>query len=302
MFISKTKIKNADFVKAFIKKGKLYIGVPADDININKLGIDIEKGETSVLPSPDFGKNCSRNADGEWIIDKSRKKVPRHVNTVKWKWRDWAGNEYSDWRDIIKECYPKFFVEPYLQEIHLVKNSNKNYLASILDINDFEHQKTYIKQTINMFLEIFEYCFLYDNNFSIDINHIKRCQWEFLPPDEKIWITSHWHQRMKERNENCDAFYQFRLDTISSFSPKETYIGDKGMTGYFAFVFDKFCIFENGKYGHATYITKADNWRELSQMTKKELFKSKNILAKFIHQKYWQDEIKEFIYQHDKLY
>ena len=300
MLISKTRIKNADFAKKFIKNGKLYIGVPADDINIEKLGIDIDKGETTVLPSWNFGINCLRNAEGYWITDKNGKKEPRHVNTVLWTWRDWAGNEYSDWRNVIKECYPKHFVEPSLIEIQLAMDSDKKYLASIIDAGDYEQQKDVIKQTINMYLEIFGYCILYDEKFFVDIKHIKRCQWEILPPDERVWITSQWHQKFGKKNENCNAFFQFRLDIINSFSPNDVYIGEKGMTGYFAFVFDDFCIFENGKYGNATFITKSDNWQELSQMTKKELFESNNIIARFVHQKQWHNEIKQFIFQFNK--
>ena len=295
MFINKTRVQNVDFAKKFIKDGKLYIGVPADDTNIKKLGIDINRGETSVLPAGCFGKNCRHNTDGEWVTDKNGKKEPRHINTVKWSWRDWAGNEHSDWCDVYKECYPKYFIEPALVEIQLYIGKEKKYLASVLNVSDFDKQKNIIKQTINMYLEIFGYCLIYDENFSIDVNQIKRCQWEFLPPDEKIWVTSQWHQNMGKKNENHDEFFQFRLDTINSFSPNETYIGEKGMTGYFAFVFDDFCIFENGKYGHATFITKADNWQELSQMTKKELFESNNVLVRLVHQKFWFDQIQDFI-------
>ena len=299
MIIKKTRIQNVDFAKEFITNGKLYIGVPADEVNAAKLGIDLSLGETSVIPAPGFGKNCDRNVNGEWITEKSGAKELRHVNTVKWTWRDWAGNEYSDWRNVAKECYPKSFINPYLIEINLVKNSDRNYLASIIEIIDFEHQEKIIKQTINMFLEIFGYCILYDAEFIIDFNNIKRCQWELLPPDEKIFVISQWLKTHKDKKENIDAFFQFRLDTIISFSPNETYVGEKGMTGYFAFVFDNFCIFENGKSGNATYITGAENWQELSQMTKKELFDSGNILARFIHQRQWYDQIKQFVYQNN---
>jgi len=295
VLVNKTRVNNIDFTRKFATDKKIYIGVPADEINVEKLDIDIDMGETTVLPSGNFGINCRRNADGEWITDKSGTKEPRHVNTVKWSWRDWAGNEYSDWCDVYRKCYPKIFIPPDLIEIHLFISSGKKYLTSKIDIIEFEQQRRVIKQTINMYLEIFGYCFLYDENFDIEINNIKRCQWEILPPDERKIVITQWFQNMGNKKEPNDTFFQFRLDIISSFMPNETYIGEKGMTGYIAFVFDDFCIFEHGKYGNATFITKADNWQELSQMTKKELFASNNVLHRFVHQKSWHNDIRQFV-------
>jgi hypothetical protein len=295
MLIRKTRILSADFSKKFVINGKLYIGVPADTDNIKKIELDINQGETSVLPSAYLGVNCRRNADGEWIVDKSGEKEWRTVNTVMWTWQDWGGNEHSKWCDIVKECYPKHFIEPTLIEIQLIKSSNKEYLASIINADNFEQQKDVIKQTINMFLEIFGYCLLYNERFTVDASNIKRCQWEFLPQGERIWVTSQWHEKMRERNENCDDFYQYRLDVISDFSPNEVYTGEKGMTGYFAFVFDDFCIFENGKYGNATYITNTNHWQQLSQMTKQQLFATNNVKVRFIHHSNWHQNIRRFM-------
>lgn len=295
MLIKKTRILNAGFTKKFIINKKLYIGVPANDENVEKLGIDISHGETSVLPSAQFGISSRRNADGEWIVDKNKEKERRIVNTVYWTWRDWRGNEYSEWRDVTKECYPKYFIEPTLIEVQLTRKSEKDYLTSIINVSNFDNQESVIKQTINMYLEIFGYCLLYNEKFTVDINNIKRFQWEFLPHGERIWVTTQWQQKMKEKNEKCDVFYQYRLDIINDFSPKEVYIGEKGMTGYFAFVFDNFCIFENGKYGNATYITNIDNWKDLSQMTKQQLFATNNVKARLIHHSNWHQNIRRFM-------
>jgi len=300
MFLKQKRVMNVNFAKRFVKNGKLHIGVPADEGNLTKLNMDVSKGETSVLPPAYIGINCQRNADGEWIVDKNAEKESRLVNTIYLTWQDWHGNEHGKWCDVIKECYPKHFVEPVLVEIQLTKSSSREYLASVLDINNFVQQKDVIKLTINMFLEIFGCCFLYNEDFSFDISNIKRCQWEFLPQGERIWATAQWEQKMRDKNEKCDDFFQYRLDTINNFAPKEIFEGSKGMTGYFAFVFDDFCVFENGKYGNATYITDANDWQQLSQMSKSELFATNNVSTRLVHNENWQNCIKQFMHEASK--
>lgn len=51
--------------------------------------------------------------------------------------------------------------------------------------------------------------------------------------------------------------------------------GVNGFKGYYAYLYDNYCVLESAFYGNATYIIPKDNWEELSQKTKRELFDEK---------------------------
>ena len=44
--------------------------------------------------------------------------------------------------------------------------------------------------------------------------------------------------------------------------------GVNGFKGYYAYLYDNYCVLESAFYGNATYIIPKDNWEELSQKTK----------------------------------
>lgn len=298
MFISKSRVEKIGFVKQYIKNKRLCIGVPASSDNINKLGIDISNGETSVIPSPSLGSNCRKNAEGEWITDKTAEKERRYVNTIYWTWHQWAPGggteEQCDWRDVYRLCYPKKFIDPDCMEINLVSVSDKQFLASSIYVKNFEESTRLIKQTINMYLELFGCCYIYDNKFNFDATSVKKCQWEFLPAGEKIWVSEQVKKAKISNRRNRDDFFQHRIDVFQSHSPQQVYYGVKGFAGYYAFIFGEYCVFENGLYGNATYITTSENWEFLSQMTKRELLYSKNVIQRIIHDSSWDGKIDAF--------
>ena len=68
--------------------------------------------------------------------------------------------------------------------------------------------------------------------------------------------------------------------------------GINGFKGYYAFVFSGYCVLESAIYGNATYIIPRENWENLSQKTKKELFAEDKVVAKIDHTEKWQQNIK----------
>jgi hypothetical protein len=295
MYFNQNRVINVNSTETYVKDKQLRIGVPASEENIQKLELDIESGETSILPSPLKGINCSRNAIGECIADKSQNKEPRTINTVYWSWKDWSGKEYSDWCDVTKDCYPKKLIPPTGIEIQLSKHDGKKFLSSIVEVENFEESQETIKIALNMFLEIFGCCYVYNEDFNFNPFDVKRCQWQLLPEGERIWVSEQNNLKKRQNAKSENSFFQHRLDILNSFSPTEKYVGTNGFAGYFAFIFGKYCIFESGWYGNATYVVASKDWERLSQMTKQELFASNNVIERFTHTKSWDGEIGRFM-------
>lgn len=151
-------------------------------------------------------------------------------------------------------------------------------------------KRKFLKQTINMLLEIFGFCEIFEKDLSLVDTKIKRCNWELLPPGIK---TSIIYQKKLNKNDNKRKdFNQHRLDVLDSFKPLETYEGILGFTGYYAYIFNNTCYLENGYYGNATYVIPKLNWKELSKLSKRELLESKSVIDKIHHTEDWENKIR----------
>ncbi len=202
--------------------------------------------------------------------------------------------------DIIKEVYPKIEVPASNVEFVLTKNtSGGEFILANIDPKADENT---LKQTINMFLEIFGFCEIFNKDLDlIDIhNKIKRCNWELLPPGVKtIALTYKAKEREKKERKKPD-YNQVRLDTLNSYKPSEIYIGTGGFTGYYAFVFKNICFLESGYYGNATYVVPENKWKELSQLSKQEVLSTTDIIDKIIHTSEWFKKVKALIDNYEK--
>lgn len=87
----------------------------------------------------------------------------------------------------------------------------------------------------------------------------------------------------------------YRLKHIESFKPITCVQGTKGFDGYYAYLFESFCVLESAKYGNATYIIGIDNWELLSQKTKTELLNADEVIKKIIHTANWKNSFTKFI-------
>lgn len=67
--------------------------------------------------------------------------------------------------------------------------------------------------------------------------------------------------------------------------------GVNGFKGYYAYLYDNYCVLESAFYGNATYIIPKDNWEELSQKTKRELFDERKVVEKIDHTEKWKQNI-----------
>lgn len=298
MIISKKRIQSLNFLDKF-DLDNIQIGIQVTNDEYKKLGLTEFVEGTAIQPSPTIGINCNRNSNGYSYPDKTRPKEYRIVNTIEWTLRDWGGYEHSGYADIGRYVYPKIEIEAANIELVLTKNKKGEYFI-VANMNKNE-KKEFLKQTINMLLEVFGFCEIFTKDLDLLDTHnkIKRCNWELLPPGIKATVIANSNKTHK--NSQRKDFNQFRLDTLSSYNPLEIFVGTGGFTGYYAYIFENTCYLENGTYGNATYVIPKDKWKELSQLSKKELLSTQFIISKINHTSTWEQKIKELMYQTEKI-
>lgn len=298
MIISKKRIISLDFLDKY-KTDNAKIGIHVTNKEYEKLGIKEFIEGTTIQPSPELGINCNRNSNGYSFPDKTKPMEERIINTIYWTWQDWGGNEHGDFFDISRKVYPR--VEIPASNIELLLTKNNSGESFILANIDLKVEKGVIKRTINMFLEIFGFCEIFNKDLDlIDVhNKIKRCNWELLPPGVRaIALTNINKEKENEKQKRLD-YNQLRLDTLNSYNPSEIFVGTGGFTGYFAFVFKNTCFLENGYYGNATYVVPKDKWKELSQLSKQEVLSTPDVIDKVIHTRDWFNKINILMNKHE---
>lgn len=269
---------------------KYYIVVDASTDNLEKLEMDKFEEGITVQPSTKYGIMSRKNVNGYFVVEKNMPKEERFIRTIYWEWQLYNGDWQSDYRDIYKECYPKTYYEPFGIEMTLRKNKNGKEMILTENTNDID-----IKNIINLYLEVFGYCEVLDENLDsllINTNYIRR-NWEILPPDVKIEVRKSRNTRQEESRSKRKDYDQVRLDTLEEYKPIERNVGRNGFQGYYAFIYEGICILESPIYGNATYVVKRDSWKKSSMETKKELINNKKFLKRIEHNSKWFEEIKK---------
>ena len=286
--INKKRIRKINIPKEYdIKQIQLGIPVVGDEarrVGLNNVG-DI------VLPSWSLGTTCKKNACGYSYADKTKPKERRYVSTG---WGYPYGNTSASMHafDIYKKCYPKIEVEAYGIELCLYENADNQQFV-IVDMTD-EIREKYMKEAINLMLEIYGKCYVYDGVIRIEKTiKRKRCNWEMLPPGETP--SKHIEKQVESMNQNIKAYDIARLNFIEKYNATMVVEGINGFNGYYAYLYEKCCVLESAFYGNATYIIPKDNWEKLSQKTKKELIEEKQLIAKINHTEKWEKDIESML-------
>jgi len=266
---------------------KIQIGIPVMDDEAEKVGL-VEVGDI-VLPSGMFGPQSRKNAYGYTYADKTKEKERRYITT---NWIYPYGNTDASKVavDIYHECYPKIEVEPYGVEMQLFEDENKQQFIIINMTNEI--RKQYMKEAINLLLEIYGICYVYNGvvEFEKTIKR-RRCNWEILPPGEMP--SKHVEKQLKAMNQSTDTYDIERLNYVETYNALEMVEGINGFRGYYAYLYENYCVLESAFYGNATYIIPKDNWEELSQMTKRELIDEKKLVGKINHTEKWKKNLAE---------
>ncbi len=288
MIISKKRINSTKFIEK-LPTNKFFIGIRVTNEEHKKLGIKEFEEWLTIEPSAMLGTNCKKNSVGYSFPDKTRAKENRYITTIEYNLLDWGGYEHSGYVDIYRDAYPRIEVAPTNVEFMCITdNLNRKFIIALID--DISN-KSLIKISINMFLEIFGYCEIFNENMDLIVDKlsIKRCNWEILPKGIKLdYMTLKNKHNDKTKNK---GFEEYRLKILNDFNPNEIFLGTGGFEGYFAFLFDKCCCLESSYYGNATYFLPIKDWEELSKLSKKDLLSSKSIIKKIIHNARWYDEV-----------
>lgn len=264
---------------------KIQIGIPVMNDEAEKVGL-VEVGDI-VLPSGMFGPQSRKNAYGYTYADKTKEKERRYI-TTNWVYPYGNTDASKVAADIYRECYPKIEIEPYSIEMQLFENKNNQQFV-IINMTD-ETRKQYMKEAINLLLEIYGICYVYNGVVGFEKTIKKRrCNWEILPPGEMP--SKHVEKQLKAMNQNTDTYDIERLNYVETYNALEMVEGINGFRGYYAYLYENYCVLESAFYGNATYIIPKDNWEELSQRTKRELIDEKKLVGKIDHTEKWKKNI-----------
>ena len=307
MIITKTRINKLETQFEGIKEGKnIIIGVSNIDrfSNLNKIGFTkyLSLNE-QVLPAicSGLGKYSSIttfNSEGSYI------RRPEWGTEIKYyerrfKRNEWRGKgrteEVEDIRTFSYERIRRETIAPPSIELKIVEKKGQKI---IIADKKFKYKKDdkLLKHTINLFLELFKECEIFNDDLNnlINLNKAKRLNWELLPEGQMPWkkVKEQLNPMLKQIKETKKVADELRLEYINSFKPTAIFYGKAGFTGYVGFEFKDFTILESLIYGNAIYVFDK-NWLEFSKLTKKEILDENLHIKRIIHKEGWKKEINE---------
>jgi hypothetical protein len=255
-----------------------------------------------VLPAAKFGPISRFNADGKALVQKYLPKETAY-RMVEWHWKEWRGQgeteEMTDWRDVPYQRYPRKYIAPPSCELSVTKNDKGDRIIIVGPFKYVSENYEIIRHVINLFLEIFGECEVFDSNLE-NILHspLKRLNWRILPPGKYPWeiLEKHIQPIIERTKKGNQPIIKDRFKTINDYLPEFHAIGEGGFWGYvvFGFASKGIYVFESNYTGNATYIFD-ENWEELSKLSKAEIMNENLQKGRVVHLKGWHDQIAELL-------
>jgi hypothetical protein len=260
----------------------------------------LEPGET-VLPAP-IGPTTRFNAEGGYIVHKDQP-METAYRQIEWTWTEFRGRydreEVSKIVDVPYKRYPRTFVPPPSTELKVALriDESKLIVTDALRYEPAHHDE--LLHNINLFLELFgEAETLTENLDGYIVADLRRLNWSLLPPGEHPWprLRSHLEAHVDRAPAGNRPVLLHRLETVNSFGPTFTAIGQAGFAGYIVFGFpDKdLYVLESLYYGNATYIF-GESWERLSQMTKAQILDGHLEKHRLIHREGWDKAVRQLL-------
>ena len=127
---------------------------------------------------------------------------------------------------------------------------------------------------------------------------LEKLSWKLLPPGQlTVGNLKQYLRNAAYRQSKGPTFNVVRLEFLLNLSPVHVYAGLDEFDGYLAFMFPALrgALLENPIEGNAAYVF-AENWRELSKLSKSELFEqARHQFRRIIHTGDWQDRLKAIV-------
>ena len=294
MIIKKSRIISIDKYLEFVKLDKkIYIGVSFNEENFNTLKkkcniqqYDVGRKIVPIVCGPVTRFNC----DGKEIVYKDKEKEER-VFERSYHVIDWHGNHHYGTCFQTRMCYPKGIINPPLEEIILDSEIIRSDLINVSNKDRLTH-------IVNMFLEIFSYCELLDENekpINKDIK-LKTVSWKILPPGKYPWDKAekellNYFENIPEKKKRVLIN---RHQIISNYKPDFMAIGQDSFNGYvvYGYINKNLYFFESNQINNATYLFKG-KWEDASKLSKIDIIKGKLCYKSLIHSKEWEKKIKD---------
>jgi len=293
--------RNLDSVLISRYRGQsIYIGIPVSEVNpdlVKSIGFEnIEHGVT-ILPAPQ-GNVTQENANGHYII---RKDLPKEriYHAVLWEHDEWRGRDETErvtrYVERSYKKYPRDFIAPSAKEISIFKNESKTLIISE-KLNVVEENYEMILHYINMFLEMFGTCEIYNDNLEISSARIKKVNWKIFPQGhyDRTFFEENIESAVRNLSENEKQVILYRFTFINRRNPEFIALGQGGFKGYLVFAFPtrQLFILESLFEGNATYVFN-ENWESLSKRTKFEILSERLQKSRFIHRRNWKSYINQ---------
>ena len=127
---------------------------------------------------------------------------------------------------------------------------------------------------------------------------MQQLSWKLLPPGELNLTHLRLAVQASARRQNKElSFDVSRLEFLLGLNPAQLYAGVDEFDGYLAFLFNGMdgAVLENPMEGNAVYVFDS-HWRELSKLTKSELFQqARHKVQRIVHTGDWQSRLKAIV-------
>ncbi|WP_110634149.1 hypothetical protein [Salinicola salarius] len=306
MIITKKRIRSLRaYTKGLVEAQPLVVSVSVSNIDANMaidIGFspDLSPGE-SVLPKS-IGNITTFNSEGKEIPLKGEPKET-HYRQQEWTWKEFRGRydfeEKSKIVDIPYERYPRKFIEPPAIELNIAKNAGGDKLIVSDSVEFLPKNFDLIIHVVNIFLEIFGYCEIRNENLdSIIRAPLRKLNWDVLPPGKKPWgeLKPLVREAAKHLSDGNKVVIDKRLESINVHEPDFVAVGRAGFTGYLIFGFPEKCLYilESTQTNNATYVIE-NNWEVLSGLSKAEILENDLHKERVIHRESWFSEINRIL-------
>lgn len=280
---------------------QFVVGVQVDDSSLKERfdRLEITNSVEAFSPKISNGINAERNILGEFRPDKSQPKEIAY-RAHHWKLKDWGGNWHEGTTPIAYQRYPRIFIEPY--SVKFVMNTLATGEKILIANSTFQKDRltnqelTLVKFIVNLLVEAVGKAEIFplDSVTEKPVRIIKTVDWRIIPKGERIWDFV--KSGIEHVSKSEKTMIKERFEVLESYLPDEMYKGLDSYTGYVVFYYKNkgLYIFDSIIYGQATYVFDG-NWKEVSQLTKKQIIDNQIAKARIVHNKHWNNRIAQLL-------